>query len=115
MKLKLIRASAGCTVPHPYQSYSNLKLFVELTAELKPGEAPVPAVVELQDMVNGLLSTERAKRLNELETEHAEEEKRNREERDREEQIWKAEREIETAQRKLEQLRKGEAEDGIPF
>lgn len=34
MRIKTIRVSAGRTVPHPNESYANLKFFVELTAEL---------------------------------------------------------------------------------
>jgi len=122
MKFTVIRASAGCTIPHPFESYSNFKLFVELSAELKAGEDHVAATTKLQDAVNALLSTEKAKRIEDLERQHAEAEARRRAEHEKQQAIYKAESDIREAQRKLERLRSdgstggsGNTDDDTPF
>src|SRR3990167_9723947 len=61
MKVTHVRVSAGCTLPHPHESYANIKLFAELTAELTVRDDPHEVVAGLQDEVNVLLSNERAK------------------------------------------------------
>lgn len=117
MKLKTIRASAGCTIPHPHQSYANIKLFVELTAELTLRENHLTASRELQVVVDQLLTTERERRLQEIEREYQEERARRDAERKKMQAINEAEQQIREAERKLELLKSGETEDAeeIPF
>jgi hypothetical protein len=116
MKLTSIRASAGCTIPHPHESYSNFKLFVELTADLKPGEDPVAATTTLQATVNTLLANEKTRRIEDIECQYAEARARREAEHEKMRAIQEAEYAVREAEEKLERLRSGEAEtDEIPF
>jgi len=115
MKITTIRCSAGCTIPHPHESYSNIKLFAELSAELEPSEDQAVAVAQLQEAVHALLSAERDKRLNAIEEEHQEQEARRRAEHEKQQAIYAAERKLNEAQRVLERLQNGASEDEMPF
>lgn len=45
-----ITVHAGRVIPHPYQSYSNLRPELSITAEIKPGEDAQAAIRSLQAM-----------------------------------------------------------------
>lgn len=117
MKLKSIRASAGCTIPHPHQSYANIKLFVELTAELTAKEDHSAAITYLQKCANNHLLHERDRKLQEIEREYQEARERQQAEREKAKAIYEAEEQIREAERKLELLKSGQTEeaDEIPF
>ena len=123
MKVTHVRVSAGCTLPHPHESYANIKLFAELTAELTVRDDPHEVVAGLQDEVNVLLSNERAKRIDDLQREHNEAQARRHAEFEKQNAIAVAERNVREAEQKLERLRSGEPESedlsmqmpGIPF
>lgn len=116
MKLTIIRASAGCTIPHPHESFSNIKLFLELNAELADGENPHAAAIQLQHEVNFLLANERTKRLGDLQREYEEAEARRRAQYEKQQAIREAENAVHQAEQKLEALRTGApTDDDIPF
>ena len=55
MNIKTITVSAGRTFNHPYESYSNLRPEVTMTAELADGEDARTATKELQAQAEGLV------------------------------------------------------------
>lgn len=115
MKITSIRASAGRTLPHPNESYSNMKFFVELSAELKAGEDANVAAVQLQEVANGLMQAECMRRLADIERQEKEERERREAEYKKEREIRDAERAVSEAQRKLDRLKNGDQGDDIPF
>lgn len=55
MKIEKIIVSAGRTFNHPYESYSNLRPFVELLAIIQEGDDPEKAAQDLQAMAERLV------------------------------------------------------------
>ena len=56
MQVKTITVHAGRTIPHPSESYSNLRPSISMTAELEPGENPDECIRALQAKAEGLVS-----------------------------------------------------------
>jgi 2-oxo-4-hydroxy-4-carboxy--5-ureidoimidazoline (OHCU) decarboxylase len=95
--VKEITVSAGRTFNHPYESYSNLKPFVSVTATLDDGEDFVAVTKQLQAQAEELVEDHKTNMLNSL-----------RELQDLSEKNAEARRlsaTIESAQRKLNRLR----------
>ena len=118
MKITNIRASAGRTVPHPHMEYSNLKFFVEMTAELQEGDLDEQsAAASLQESVDNALSRETEKRLQQLEIQYREEQERLKKERAKQRAIYEAEAQLRDAERNLERLKNDEAAEteDMPF
>lgn len=115
MRIKTIRVSAGRTIPHPHESYSNMKFFVELTAEIKATEDAARATARLQIHVDEMLSMEVALRLSEIEAAAAKKREEREAEMKKQQILRDAERAIREAEHRLECIRKGVDPDEIPF
>lgn len=103
-KVREITVSAGRTFNHPYESYSNLKPFVSVTATMEDGEDFVAATKQLQAQAEELVEDHKNHMLNSL-----------RELNDLTEKQAEARRlsaTIESAQRKLNRIR--ETTPGLP-
>lgn len=111
MKITTIKASAGRTIPHPHESYSNLKFHVELTAELKAGEDAGTAALQLQNEVDSLLKTNCDQRMAALQSEYEEARRKREEEYAKQAAITKAAQAVREAERRLKCLQAGEDPD----
>jgi hypothetical protein len=66
MKVQSITAKAGRTFNHPYESYSNLRCDVEMSAVLEPGDDPAASVKELQARAETLCEQHKQQQLESL-------------------------------------------------
>lgn len=55
MNIKTITVHAGRTIPHPLESYSNLRPSLSMTAELCDGDDPADCLKQLQSQAEGLV------------------------------------------------------------
>ncbi len=66
MKITQITVKAGRTFNHPFESYSNLRPEVELTATVDDGESPIEAAAELQETAEKLVEDHKTKMLDRI-------------------------------------------------
>jgi len=97
MKITNIVVRAGRTFNHPYESYSNLKPEVELTATLEDGDDANLAVQKLQAQAEGMVEDHKQGLLKSIEELH------NLSERTAE--VQGLQRQLQQAQARLEQIR----------
>lgn len=70
MKVQQIVVTAGRTFNHPFESYSNLRPEVQLTATLDEGEDAVVATKQLQAQAEGLVEDHKNHLLKSIEDLH---------------------------------------------
>lgn len=71
MRIEQIKVKAGRVFNHPYESFSNLRPEIELTATLEAGDDPIQATRELQAQAEQLVEDHKQnmlKSIHELET-----------------------------------------------
>lgn len=98
MKITNIIVRAGRTFNHPYESYSNLKPEVELTATLEEGEDAIAATRELQAKAEGLVEDHKQGLLRSIEELHQMAAHQS--------ELRGLEQELQRAQERIEQIRK---------
>ncbi len=99
MKVREITVSAGRVIPHPFQSYANLRPMVSLKADIDDGEDYEQMTKELQAKVEGMVEDHSRYMVKSLEELHELSEKRA--------QAASLEGQIRRAQRDLDAIRKG--------
>ena len=99
MIVKTIRVIAGRTFNHPYESYSNLRPGVVVTAEIREGEDYEQAIKDLQAKAEMLVEDHKRTMLTNLKTLYEMKEYQQR--------VANLESNIRQSQRDLEELRKG--------
>ena len=70
MKIKEITVHAGRTFNHPFESYSNLRPSVSMTADISENEDPEEAIRTLQAKAEGLVEDHKQNMLSSLEEIH---------------------------------------------
>lgn len=104
MKITTITVQAGRTFNHPYESYSNLRPEVTLTAAIDPDEDPTAAARQLQAQAERLVEDHKNALLRSLEEiEHLRQAER--EVANLEEKIGAMQRSLDRARRYLEERR----------
>lgn len=70
MKLTQIKVKSGGRFPHPHESFSNLEVEIELTAEIRPDEDEAQAIRELQLAADTAYAQHKQQRLDAIEVLH---------------------------------------------
>lgn len=104
MKVTQITVNAGRTFNNPYESYSNLRPEVTLTASLDDGEDPHAAAKALQSQAETLVESHKTKLLMDLDRLHTYQ--------TRTRDIARLETQIKTANDHLSELRAEQERDG---
>jgi len=98
-KIETVKVSAGRTFNHPYESYSNLRPHVQITATVLEGEDAEQVVKDLQAKSEKLVEDHKNHLLNSL---HELENMKLRDQK-----VAQLERLIKTSQEELDSMRKG--------
>jgi hypothetical protein len=104
MKVTQITVNAGRTFNNPYESYSNLRPEVTLTATIEDGEDAMAAAKALQAQAEGLVEDHKTKLLMDLDRLHTYQ--------TRTRDIARLESQIKTAEQHLTELRAEQERDG---
>ena len=67
MQITQIKVKSGGRFPHPNESFSNLEVEIELTAEVRPDEGIGDQIRELQIMVDTAYAQHKQQRLDAIE------------------------------------------------
>ena len=70
MRLTQIKVKSGGRFPHPHESFSNLEVEIELTAEIQPGEDEYKAIQDLQIDADTAYAQHKQQRLDAIEVVH---------------------------------------------
>lgn len=108
MEITSIKVSAGRTIPHPLKQFANIKIHLELQANLKPEDDANQCVMDLQSKADVLVSMEADSLVRRTKEDHEQQLRRDREEREeraRQARIEEAEREAREAQERLEMVK----------
>lgn len=70
MRLIQIKVKSGGRFPHPHETFSNLEVEIELTAEIRPDEDEAHAIRELQIAADTAYAQHRQQRLDTIEVLH---------------------------------------------
>lgn len=100
MKVNTITVTAGRTFNHPYESYSNLRPEVTLTASLDEGESAMIATKQLQAQAEQLVEDHKNNLMKSIEELHLLTE--------RQREMKGLQLQLERAQERIEQIRKGD-------
>jgi GTP1/Obg family GTP-binding protein len=106
MKITEVTVHAGRVIPHPFESYANLRPDVTLKAELRDGEDVTTAVKTLQAKAEELVEEHKEHLIDGL--------RELREQVLRSDEIGRLESMIRTSQQRLEQLRAGNGAAALP-
>lgn len=98
MEITSIKVAAGRTVPHPLESYSNFRAFVQLHGDLAPGDDADACTRQLQAKAEGLVDDHVESFLKIIH-------ERDRDRR-RQQELQTLERELQIAQQRVELARK---------
>lgn len=105
MQVTEVIVSAGRTFNHPYEQYANLKPHITLKAVLSPDDDPQKAIRELQAKAEGMVEDHKTMMLQQI---------KDRYNMTRQQQeVASLEREIQSAQERLDRLRESAAK-GLP-
>ena len=67
MQITQIKVKSGGRFPHPNESFSNLEVEIELTAEIRPGEDVYKAIQDLQIDADTAYAQHKQQRLDAIE------------------------------------------------